>query len=401
MSELSISVESVAKRFRLFHERPSSIKERILRMRRSRAVDFWALRDISYEISEGSTVGLVGANGSGKTTLLKIIGGILRPTEGTVTTRGRIAALLELGAGFHPELTGRENVYLNASILGLSKRETDRHFDDIVAFSELENFIDNQVKTYSSGMFVRLGFAVAVHVDPRVLLVDEVLAVGDEAFQRKCIARVRQLQREGRTIVFVTHAMQLVHEICDRAVLLDRGRLQTEGEVEAVIRAFRSVMARRDAGAEDGTLSRDLEIIRVDLLDADGSPLSMLSPGDTLSVQVEVAARRPVDDPVVILGIYNARDEWVYGTATDLREISLGRLDDKRRITFLLGALPFPEGRYGVTITVMDGGRGTPLDLHGQRYQFEIMRYLGEGVRIPVDIRVERLCTWSWSRHTR
>jgi ABC-2 type transport system ATP-binding protein len=387
----AIAVRDVSKRFRIYHERPTSLKERLLRFRGSRAEEFWALRDVAFDVDEGQTLGLVGVNGSGKTTLLKIIGGILRPTAGEVETRGRIAALLELGAGFHPELTGRENVYLNASILGLSKRETDRHLDEIVGFAELEDFIDNQVKTYSSGMFVRLGFAVAVHVDPRILLVDEVLAVGDEAFQRKCIARVRQLQREGRTIVFVTHAMQLVHEICDRAVLLDRGRLQTEGEVEAVIRAFRSVMARRDAGAEDGTLSRDLEIIRVDLLDADGSPLSMLSPGDTLNVQVEVAARRPVDDPVVILGIYNARDEWVYGTATDLREISLGRLDDKRRITFLLGALPFPEGRYGVTITVMDGGRRTTLDHHGQRYQFEIMRYLGEGVRIPVDIRVERL----------
>jgi len=391
VGERAIAVRDVSKRFRMYHERPTSLKERLLRFRGSRAEEFWALRDVAFEVDEGQTLGLVGVNGSGKTTLLKIIGGILRPTAGEVETSGRIAALLELGAGFHPELTGRENVYLNASILGLSKRETDGHLDEIVGFAELEDFIDNQVKTYSSGMFVRLGFAVAVHVDPRILLVDEVLAVGDEAFQRKCIARVRQLQREGRTIVFVTHAMQLVHEICDRAVLLDRGRIQTEGEVEAVIRAFRSVMARRDAGAEDGTLSRDLEIIRVDLLDADGSPLSMLSPGDTLNVQVEVAARRPVDDPVVILGVYNARDEWVYGTATDLREISLGRLDDKRRITFSLGALPFPEGRYAVTITVMDRGRRTTLDHQGQRYQFEIMRYLGEGVRIPVDIRVERL----------
>src|ERR687891_937346 len=242
MSELSISVESVAKRFRLFHERPSSIKERILRMRRSRAVDFWALRDISYEISEGSTVGLVGANGSGKTTLLKIIGGILRPTEGRVTTRGRIAALLELGAGFHPELTGRENVYLNASILGLSKRDTDRRFDDIVGFAELEPFIDNQVKHYSSGMFVRLGFAVAVHVDPEILLIDEVLAVGDQRFQRKCIARIRGFQEEGRTIVLVTHAVERVRDICDQAVMLDRGEIRASGDVREVLRGLRSTL---------------------------------------------------------------------------------------------------------------------------------------------------------------
>jgi ABC-2 type transport system ATP-binding protein len=238
---------------------------------------------------------------------------------------------------------------------------------------------------------VRLGFAVAVHVDPRILLVDEVLAVGDEAFQRKCIARVRQLQRDGRTIVFVTHAMQQIHEICDRAVLLDRGRVHAEGEVEGVIRAFRSVMTRWEAGSEDETLSRELEIIRVDLLDDGGRPLSMLSPGDTLNVEVELAARSPVDDPVVILGLNNSRDEWVYGTATDLRGVRLGRMDQKHRVTFSLGALPFPEGRYAVTVTVMDAGRRTTLDHHGQRYDFEIIRYLEEGVRIPVDIRVERL----------
>ncbi|HEX5949243.1 MAG TPA: ABC transporter ATP-binding protein, partial [Actinomycetota bacterium] len=182
MAQAAISVEGISKRFRLFHERPTSVKERLLRLRGSRAEDFWALRDVGFDVPEGKTWGLVGANGSGKTTLLKIIGGILRPTDGRVVTQGRIAALLELGAGFHPELTGRENVYLNASILGLSRHETDLYFDEIVAFAELEEFIDSQVKYYSSGMFVRLGFAVAVHVDPSILLIDEVLAVGDEAF---------------------------------------------------------------------------------------------------------------------------------------------------------------------------------------------------------------------------
>jgi ABC-2 type transport system ATP-binding protein len=386
----AIEVERVSKRFRLYHERPTSLKERLLRFRRSRAEEFWALRDVTFEVGEGHTIGLIGPNGSGKTTLLKIIGGILRPTEGRVETRGRIAALLELGAGFHPELTGRENVYLNASILGLSKRETDRHFDDIVAFAELEEFIDNQVKTYSSGMFVRLGFAVAVHVDPRILLVDEVLAVGDEAFQRKCLGRVRELQEEGRTIVFVTHAMQLVHQICDRAVLLDHGRVHTDGDVESVIRAFRSVMARMAVGADE-SLSREVEILRVDLLDSDGRPLSMLSPGDTLNVQVEVEARRPVDDPVVILSVHNARDEWVFGTSTRRRGVRLGRVDGKKRITFSLGSLPFPEGRYTTSVTVRDAARTATFDHHGQRYEFEIVRYLEEGVRIPVEIRVDPL----------
>src|SRR5947207_954314 len=238
MKDAAIEVDGIGKRFRRFKERPTSIKARVTKFR-VRAEEFWALKDVGFDVPEGSTTGLIGPNGSGKSTLLRIVAGILRPSEGRVLTRGRIAALLELGAGFHPELTGRENVYLNASILGLSRRDTDAVFDDIVAFAELEDFIDNQVKFYSSGMFVRLGFAVAVHVDPAVLLVDEVLAVGDEAFQRKCLDRVRQFQREGRTIVFVTHVADLVRQICDEALMLEHGRIQAAGCPDVGVPEFR------------------------------------------------------------------------------------------------------------------------------------------------------------------
>ena len=186
--------------------------------------DFWALRDIDLDIAEGETVGLLGHNGSGKSTLLKCVGGILSPTEGEIRVRGRIASLLELGAGFHPDLTGRENVFLNASILGMAKRDIEQRLDEIVAFAELEAFIDEQVKHYSSGMYVRLGFAVAINVEPDVLLVDEVLSVGDEAFQQKCLDRVRGFQQDGRTIIFVSHAADLVRRICDRVMVLDHGR---------------------------------------------------------------------------------------------------------------------------------------------------------------------------------
>src|SRR4029453_15869303 len=191
----AIEIEGISKMFRLHRERPTSVKTRFL-VSRSRSEEFWALRDVSFDIADGSSLGLVGHNGSGKTTLLKCIAGILRPTGGTIRYRGRLAALLELGAGFHPELTGRENVYLNASFLGLSRRETDRIFDDVVAFAELEDFMDNQVKFYSSGMPVSLSFAVAVHVAPEVLLIDELLAVGDESFQRRCLDRIRRFQAD-------------------------------------------------------------------------------------------------------------------------------------------------------------------------------------------------------------
>src|SRR5437764_634337 len=215
----AITVDGISKRFRLYRERPTSLKERIVRFR-MHADELWALRDVSFDVPSGQTLGLIGPNGSGKTTLLKIIAGILRPTEGRVTTRGRIAELLALAAGFHPELTGRENVYLNASILGLSRRETERRFDDIIAFAELEEFVDNQVKFYSSGMYVRLGFAVAVHVDPAILLIDEVLAVGDIAFQRKCLDKIAAFPQEARTIVLVTHAPDQGVLTGHRAVLL-------------------------------------------------------------------------------------------------------------------------------------------------------------------------------------
>jgi ABC-2 type transport system ATP-binding protein len=387
----TIDVDRISKRFRVYHDRPTSLKERLLRFRGARAEDFWALRDVSVEVDEGRTIGLVGPNGSGKTTLLKIIGGILRPTEGRVETRGRIAALLELGAGFHPELTGRENVYLNASILGLSKRETDRHFDDIVAFSELENFIDNQIKTYSSGMFVRLGFAVAVHVDPRILLVDEVLAVGDEAFQRKCLARVRELQREGRTIVFVTHAMQLVHQICNEAVLLERGRVHTQGAVNDVIKAFRLVMMQGKADVSAEELTREVEITGVELLARDGRPTSMIAPGEGLTVQVDLAAERPVDDAVITLWVVNDRDEWIWDTTTELEGVSLGTLDAKHRVTFQLRSIPLFEGRYNLSVGIHTRDKKTTYDWHHQRYVFEVVRYLEKGMVVPTEVRVERL----------
>lgn len=391
MTQAAIEVDGVSKRFRLFHERASSIKERVLRFRRPRAEDFWALRDVAFEVPRGQTCGLVGPNGSGKTTLLKIIGGILRPTQGRVTTRGRIAALLELGAGFHPELTGRENVYLNASILGLSKQETDRYFDDIVGFAELEEFIDNQVKYYSSGMFVRLGFAVAVHVDPEILLIDEVLAVGDEGFQKKCLDRVGAMQQEGRTIVFVTHAMAFVQQICDSAVLLDSGHMRASGDVEQVIREFRAVMARRRTGLDEDAATKEIEIAEVELLDSAGSPRSMVAPGQSLSVQIELRSNRAVDDPVVVVGIHNARDEWVFTSDTERLGVQLGRLDGKLRVTFDLKAIPLLEGQYFLTIGVRDRANDVVYDWHNRQYPFDVIRNVKGGLVIPVEVRTESL----------
>jgi ABC-2 type transport system ATP-binding protein len=235
-----IRVREVSKRFII--RKDKSLKERIVNFRRSNRYkdDFWALRAVDFTITAGSTVGLLGANGSGKSTLLKVIGGIIDPTDGFVERRGRLAALLELGAGFHPDLTGRENVFLNASILGLSRTQTEGYFDSIVDFAEIGDFIDTQVKFYSSGMYVRLAFAIAVHVDPDVLLVDEVLAVGDEPFQKKCMDKIKEFQAEGRTIVFVSHSADQVADLCDRVVVLSHGAVVFDGATGAGIEALRS-----------------------------------------------------------------------------------------------------------------------------------------------------------------
>jgi ABC-type polysaccharide/polyol phosphate transport system ATPase subunit len=391
-STAAIRVDGVGKRFRRYAERPTSLKERVIRWRTT-SQDFWAVRDVSIEVQEGQTLGLIGPNGSGKTTLLKVIAGILRPNEGTVTTRGRIAALLALGAGFHVELTGRENVYLNASILGLSKAQTARLFDDIVAFAELEEFIDTQVKFYSSGMYVRLGFAVAVHVDPAILLVDEVLAVGDEGFQRKCLDRVAAFQREGRTIVFVTHAVDQVLRVCDRAVMLEHGAIRSAGDPKEVVREFRLVMAKKDLayGWDSGT--KEIEIVSASVFGADGQGREWYAPGDELTIQMDLRANASVEDPVASFAIHDQRNQLVFGTNSDWRNVRWPRFEGKHRVQFVLKTLPFVEGRYYVTLGVHARDASRVYHVQEQHYSFAIVR--GEEnpglVYIPVECREERL----------
>jgi ABC-2 type transport system ATP-binding protein len=388
----AVTVQVVSKRFRRYRQRPTSLKERIIRVRVN-VEELWALNEVSLDVEEGETLGLLGPNGSGKTTLLKVIAGILRPTSGRVTTRGRIAALLALGAGFHLELTGRENVYLNAALLGLSRQDTDRRFDDIVAFAELEDFIDNQVKFYSSGMYVRLGFAVAVHVDPAILLVDEVLAVGDIAFQRKCLDKVEQFQEEGRTIVLVTHAPDQVVRICDRAIVLNQGRIMNEGNPHDVVRDFRMLMSRQDLayGWDRGT--KEIEIISAEIFGSDGSSREVFFPGEELMVQIDLKANTPVEDPVVSFAIHDDQNRFVFGTNSDWRQVRWPVFEGKHRVLFHLKSLPFVDGRYYLTLGVHSRDSKRVYHLQEQRYSFDVVR--GEenpgAVWIPIECRAERL----------
>jgi ABC-2 type transport system ATP-binding protein len=376
----AIEVVGVSKRFRLYHEgRPSSFKERVLRAGRTRHEDFWALRSIELAVERGETMGLLGHNGSGKSTLLKCIAGILRPTFGQVHRHGRTAALLELGAGFHPELTGRENVYLNGSILGLSRAEIDRRFDEIVAFAELEQFIDNPVKHFSSGMVARLGFAVAVSVEPEILLVDEVLAVGDEAFQRKCIGRIRTLQAEGRTILFVTHAAEQVRNVCTRAAVLDRGEMIELGTPAEAVIAFRDSLLRKGivpAQVEMGhpaqrkTGAVQITGITVEYPAADRSHVM---PDERLRVHVAMRAPEPVREPVVSFNVVDQRGTLIFGTNTALLGLDLGTLSGSASVVFEFERVGLLDGIYALTIGVHDRN-GVEIYDHRQEQDFvEVM----------------------------
>jgi len=374
-----IRIENVSKRFVIRKEK--SLKERLVNFGRSNLHkdDFWALQDVDLEVSTGSTVGLIGPNGSGKSTLLKMIGGILQPTSGSVHLRGRLAALLELGAGFHPDLTGRENVYLNASILGLSKKQTDLHFDAMVDFSGIEPFIDTHVKFYSSGMYVRLAFAVAVHVDPDILLVDEVLAVGDEQFQRKCLERIRGFQHEGRTIVLVTHGLDQVAEFCDRAVVLEHGKVTADGlprDALKVLRADFEATRQEEVDRQDEAATRPLARFTGIALRSDSGATGhpSLMTGEGLTVAVEIEATAPLEDWEIGVGISTPLGTALYSTNTRLLGVKLDRHVGPGRFEFHLGQLALGEGDYSVH-TSLTGSDGTEIDLVPQAAEFSVEGY--------------------------
>ena len=361
-------INNVSKRFVLRHDR--SIKDRLINFRDSNKhkEDFWALRDVSTTLDLGTTLGLVGHNGSGKSTLLKIIGGIIQPSDGEVRRRGRLAALLELGAGFHPDLTGRDNVYLNASILGLTRKETDRYFDAIVDFSGIEEFIDTQVKFYSSGMYVRLAFSVAVHVDPDLLLVDEVLAVGDELFQRKCLEKIAEFQQEGRSIVLVSHAAAQVQSLCNRVIVLDHGQVLHDGDTVEGLAVLRSGFeaSRRQLA------SREREI------DPDEGPVSLLEVSTQLSAEnadsgipdLTIELEVQVNDPASHWGagftLVSSGGLTVYEFNTFGMAITLPRTRGRHTVRAVIPGLNLGEGQYSVDVglglvdgTSITGGRDT------------------------------------------
>jgi ABC-type polysaccharide/polyol phosphate transport system ATPase subunit len=379
----AVEVEGLSKRFRLYHEKFTSLKERILHGGRIPFEDFWALKDVTLEVETGESIGLLGHNGSGKSTLLKCIAGILRPTEGEIRTAGRLAALLELGAGFQPDLSGRDNIYLNASILGMKRAEIDRRFDDIVGFAgeEVARMIDNQVKYYSSGMYVRLGFAVAINVDPEILLVDEVLAVGDEAFQRKCLDKVSQFQREGRTIIVVTHAPDMVRQICTRAAALHHGELVQVGEPNEVIRTFRerlmsgvhSVLDVDDPDLVKSELSplwHQVQITAVEVV-YPSAERDCLRQGEPLEFRIGYRAPSRVADVVAGIALYSSSGVMIYGTNSHLMGQDLSAVEGEGVISYRIRDLPLLDGTYSLTVGLHTLG-GLQYDHWEQQVPFEV-----------------------------
>jgi ABC-2 type transport system ATP-binding protein len=354
-----ITAVGVGKRFASYHQRPTSLKERFVRRRSVIGEEFWALRDVDVAIAPGQTVGLIGANGSGKSTLLKVLAGILQPTNGAVHVIGRIASLLELGAGFNGELSGRDNVFLNASLLGLSRRETNQLFDSVVEFAELPHKIDDPVKHYSSGQYIRLGFAIAVHVDPDVLLVDEVLAVGDEAFQRKCLDKITEFRDAGKTILFVSHSLELVEQLCDRVIVMDSGKKIFDGAPTNGTLVLRN---RMGGGTATGDVHDAVQLAEVRFsTDPGGTERVQFDPGEQIAISVDLDMGEGAPDRLylhaVVLGPHDVpvwQMETVGGVASPQ-----GRLT----IDFVVPQAPTILGVFAVRVHVSDAYTGTPLSV--------------------------------------
>ncbi len=387
----AISIREVSKRFRLHRgRRVFTVKDLFVRGGRAglfAGEEMWALRNVNLELAKGRMVGIVGSNGSGKSTLLKLIGGILKPTSGTVSVTGRLSALIELGAGFHPEFTGRENVFINGVLLGLSRAEIRERFDEIVAFAGLAPFIDNPVKTYSSGMYMRLGFAIAVTVDPQILLIDEVLAVGDESFQHKCVSKIQEFKGDGKTIVLVTHDLGSVERLCDEAVWLEGGRLMARGRPREIIDRYLGQVAQEEAAvlvaaheqAEEalsaGTVqrwgSREIEITAVRVTDQAGHERYLYEAGEPCTIRLAFRAQRPIEDPVFGIGIFRKDGVCCYGTNTAIDGLDVSKLAGTGEVAVRIGRLDLVEGEYLLDVAA-HARDGYPYDYHSRLYTLAV-----------------------------
>lgn len=371
-----ISISNVSKKFKIYHEKNLNIKYAALnfltRKKSSKYIEFWALRDINLDVKKGETIGIIGENGSGKSTLLKLITGILYPDKGEILKEGKIAALIEIGAGFHSELSGRENISINASILGFSKKEIEANIEKIIEFSGLKKFIDNPIKTYSSGMYVRLGFSIAIHVNPDILIIDEVLAVGDENFQRKCLKKIDMFRKQGKTIVIVSHDLSTIEKICSRVVLIDKGILVSQGNPLNVISQYHKLLyekekkssssereepSEEDTSQEDGTRrwgSKEIEITKIEFLNNEDMPKDIFKIGDALKIRIFYAAKKKIKEPVFGLALYREDGLHINGPNTKSSDYYIESVEGTGFIDYVIDSIPLQPGVYFLTVAILD-----------------------------------------------
>ncbi len=398
MTQPAISVEALGKLYRLDHAGTqhdsfraaltSVFASPFKRLRQLQGTDatmeeFWALRNVSFDVPEGEVVGIIGRNGAGKSTLLKILSRIVEPTEGRAVMRGRVASLLEVGTGFHPELSGRENVYLNGSILGMRRREIDSKFDEIVDFAEVEKFLDTPVKRYSSGMYVRLAFAVAAHLEPEILIVDEVLAVGDTQFQQKCIGKMKDIARSGhRTVVFVSHNMGAVRALCSSCVYLVRGAVAAQGNVNAIIAEY---LKPTTDGKQGAVVSRyGIDVLEAGIHDsADGGATSVVHFLQPCQIRVRIGAKQGFEMAALVVRVYDELGALVSSLNTSEEGIEAFHLGDSRTIVYRIAQMSLMPGRYSVSLYVYRPHDGTKYMEADSFFEFEVLPALVPGGQLP------------------
>lgn len=422
---ISISVKNLGKRYKMYRSPIERARELISFNRVKRHEEFWALRDVSFDVPRGTTFGIVGQNGSGKSTLLQIISGILRPTEGSVQVSGRISALLELGAGFHNEFTGRENVYLQGTLMGITRRQMDNHIPKIEEFADIGNFIDQPVKTYSSGMYVRLAFATAINVDPDILIVDEVLAVGDDMFKRRCYRKIEEFQEQGKTILYVSHSLDSVTSICTNAILLDRGCMVEEGTPKAISNLYSKLLVEREEeylkwiseNTNDGPLAYNdgrtrqinndsdseyrygaggAELLDVSILNQQGEEVRILKHGEDFTVRIKILFKHSMKDPMVGFRIRTLNGIDIYGTNTLLSDTPTGNIEAGSEILFeFRQKMRLNPGSFTLTSGVAEV-ISNQMVFHDRRMDIISFRVAGESVKsgglIDMDstVRIEK-----------
>jgi ABC-2 type transport system ATP-binding protein len=400
MTNSAISVSSLSKNFRLYHERNRYIKAALLRGRRAKYEEFWALKDVSFEVAHGATLGIIGSNGSGKTTMLKCLTGIYTPEKGAIKVDGKLAALLELGAGFHPELTGAENIFLNGSILGMSKRDVQNKFASIVEFAGLEKFIDTPVKNFSSGMVVRLGFSIASHVEPEILLIDEILSVGDQDFQRKSSEKIEEFRREGRTIVVVSHSLGLVQQLCKEVIWLDKGQIRQSGPAAEVIAAYTGgsyqPQTERDESSRNRWGTGDARINSIELLNHDGTIAQVIESNAGAQIRFQISAHTRIESPMLRVQITRLNGDVVWATSTQRGTNTMRVLDGAATATLNIESTKLLEGTYFVSAAITDSTATTEFDHCENWLRFNVHKtnVFDEGI-------VAINSTWSLERHHR